>query len=45
MLLRKRAKSRDNCEDETVQNLLPGDTDGGVELDKHGPQLAQRGRK
>lgn len=47
MLLRKRAEPRDYDEDETdsVQDLLLGDSGGGAELDKRGPQHAQRGRK
>lgn len=47
MLLRKRAEPRDTDEDEkdSVQDLLLGDSGGGAELDKRGPQHAQRGRK
>lgn len=47
MPLRKRAEPRDNDEDETdsVPNLLLGDSGGGAQLDKRGPQHTQRGRK
>lgn len=47
MRLRESEPSReDDDEDKTdsVQNLLPGDSGVGAELDKRGPQHAQRGR-
>lgn len=41
------SEPRSGAEDEadTVQYLLPGDSGGGAELDKRGPQHAQGGRK